>query len=110
MKEVVVLRSVTAAALILTAIATACPASADSADDQYVAAAQGLGIDAPVDQLINAGHRVCNAWGNGYTDAMTLPLVAAGVPRPQVRQMITAAGQAYCPAKLSVFGVPTLWW
>jgi hypothetical protein len=78
-KEVAVLRSVTAAAIV-AAIATASPASADSADDQYVAAARGLGIDAPADQLINAGHRVCNARGNGYTDAMTLPLVQPVCP------------------------------
>ena len=95
-----------ALAVAVPAITSGPVALADTVDDQYIAAARALGVTSPPDQLINAGHTVCDAWGNfGFGLTAQGTLLGAGVPFTLIQPMEIAAGRAYCPDKLHAIGL-----
>jgi len=59
------MRRILCIALAFAALLLAPLAHADSHDDQYLSAIAALGITAPPDQLIAAGHSICDAMAGG---------------------------------------------
>lgn len=103
------LRTLGAAALLAVgAVMTAGTAQADTNDAHYLAALAGLGINTtPADQLITAGHTLCDG---GMENALQQfatqgQLLAAGVSYGQINPSEVAAARAYCPDKLRALGM-----
>jgi hypothetical protein len=101
MKRMILILSVLPVALFGAGVA-----HADSQDNQYLQAVAALGVTAPPEGLIAAGHAICDGMGN--TVAMygvEAQVLGAGVPYPQMGQVFVAAGRAYCPEKMHSFGL-----
>ena len=103
------MRRILCIALAFAALLLAPLAHADSHDDQYLSAIAALGITAPPDQLIAAGHSICDAMagGGGPFNWVNIAhqLEGIGVPSGQVGLVNVAAGRAYCPDLLHAHGL-----
>jgi hypothetical protein len=100
------MKQILCAAAVFAALSLAPLAHADSQDDQFLSAVRALGITAPADQLIAAGHTACDGIGNSPSVlAAEGQLLGAGVPYGQITPVFIAAGRAYCPDKLHSIGM-----
>lgn len=98
---------VTSLAASFAVVGLAPVSSADSADDQYLAAlaAMNINTDNP-GPLIAAGHAQCDALGNPFAAwGVWGQWAGAGVRPDQFNQAATAAGRAYCPEKMQSLGL-----
>jgi len=90
--------SLAAAALTLSGVATA-----DTQDDEFLAALAAKGIGGDPDQLISAAHNMCDVVGGMGAIAPFYRLMASQSLSPmQASEVFAAGAQAYCPDKSSL--------
>jgi hypothetical protein len=92
--------ALTVAALSVGALFGAAPASADGADDAFVAALQRSGLVVNNrDVAIAMGHSICRELSGGSTPtAVAIGLMSnAGVPPKQTGHVMGIAVASYCP-------------
>ena len=95
--------------MVSVALTAAGTASADSADDNYLALLASHGVAGPPDQLIADGHQVCDALGQGAFGIGISPqqfalvklnmdlITAQGFSQHDASQLMLDATRAYCP-------------
>ena len=93
-------------AALVIAMMSAPSAHADANDDQFISQARALGVTVPAEQLIPAGHAVCDQFDNpGPFFGIAGPIVSLGVAVNQSLPVAYAAGRAYCLDKLHARGL-----
>lgn len=82
--------------VLAAALWLAAPASADSADDQYISSLAAQGVSADRDTLIADGHAACDAYGTPGVSGVMFSIMGQGLSNTQAAAVIQTAWHTYC--------------